>query len=161
MDRSNLHENLFSRGTSTPPLSQQPPYANLLPHSSSSSPNHLDSLFHNLSISPPNPQLGSGGNPNLYGNPALATSDMSVNDDAVSSSGSAPINSTADRQSALLSLLGSVSTSGGNVRGVSGGGPPQPQQVPTPPVSSQRTGNSPPNNGNEAGKYLLEQLMSG
>lgn len=159
MDRSNLHENLFSRGTSTPPLSQQPPYANLHPQSSSSSPNHIDSLFHNMSISPSNPQASSGGSGNLYDNPVLATSNMSVNDDAASS-GSAPINSTADRQSALLSLLGSVSTTGGRASG--GGVPPQPQQVPTPPGSSQRTGHSPPiNNGNEAGKYLLEQLMSG
>lgn len=98
----------------------------------------------------------------MYGNPALATSNMSVNDDATSSSGSAPINSTADRQSALLSLLGSVSNSGGNGRGAGGGGPTQPQQVPTPPGSSQRTGHSPPNNDSEIhGKNLLEQLMSG
>lgn len=163
MDRLNLHDNLFSRGGSTPPPSQH--YGNPT-QSSSSSPSQIDSLFHNLSAPSSSQHLGPVTG-SLYGNPAHATSNMSLHDDAVSSSGSAPTNHpTADRQSALLSLLGTVSNPSGSVRGPSANAPPpppppQPQQVPTPPGSSQRSGNSPGNDNETQGKYLLEQLMSG
>lgn len=173
MDRSNLHETHFSRGTSTPPPTG--PKQHFGPPSSS--PSHIDSLFHNLGAPSTGLQSGSPGSGNLYTNPAQATSNPTVNEGAVSSSSSAPVNATADRQSALLSLLGSVPTSGGSVRGASGGGgggvaaggpsaqqpqsQPQPQQVPTPPGSSQRSGNSPPQASETQGKHLLEQLMSG
>jgi len=161
MDRPNLHESLFSRGTSTPPPALKQHYGQV---QVSSSPNHIDNIFHNMSAQqPPSQQIGSPGSGNLYLNSALATPNMSVDKETTSSSSSAV---TVDRQSALLSLLGSVPA--GNVRGASGGGPapqpqphPQAQQVPTPPGSSQRTGNS-PNHANETqGKHLLEQLMSG
>lgn len=159
MDRGNLHENLFSRGGSTPPPAQR---ATLFAsQSSSSSPSHLDSLFQNLSAPPSTQPLSSLGTEDLYSNPAHTVSNMSVNDDAHSSTSSgAPItHTTADRQSALLSLLGSVSSPASSIRGVNGGGPPLPQQVPTPPRPSQ--GNSPNNDNESQGKYLLEQLMSG
>jgi hypothetical protein len=170
MDRSNLHETLFSRGTSTPP----PPGPKQHFGPPSSSPSHIDSLFHNLGAPSTGQQSGSPGSGNLYTNPAQATSNPTVNEGAVSSSSSAPVNATADRQSALLSLLGSVPTPGGSVRGASGGGgggvaagglsaqsQTQPQQVPTPPGSSQRSGNSPAQASETQGKHLLEQLMSG
>jgi len=158
MDRPNLHESLFSRGTSTPPPTLKQHYS---PHIS---PNHIDNLFHNMSAPPPGQQIGNAPSGNLYTNPAaLAPSNKTVDKDALSSSSSAV---TVDRQSALLSLLGSVPTSGGNVRGAGGGGPPPqpqplPQQVPTPPGSSQRAGNSPSHVSETQGKHLLEQLMSG
>lgn len=162
MDRPNLHDNLFARGSPTPPTTQQP-----LSAKTSSSPNHhIDALFHNMSAPSSGQQMSTTASGTIYTNPAVATSNPSLNDPALSASTSAPVSSTADRQSALLSLLGSVPTSGGSVRGPSGGVPPtqsqpQPQQVPTPPGSSQRSGNS-PNNANETqGKHLLEQLMSG
>jgi hypothetical protein len=157
MDRPNLHESLFSRGTSTPPPTVKQHYG----LQASSSPNHIDNHFHNRSGQPPSQQIGSPGSGSLYTNPALGTPIMPMDKDTISSSSSAV---TVDRQSALLSLLGSVPA--GNVRGASGGGPaPQPhqqaQQVPTPPGSSQRTGNSPSHANETQGKHLLEQLMSG
>lgn len=114
-----------------------------------------------MSGQPPSQQIGSPGSGSLYTNPALGTPIMPMDKDTISSSSSTV---TVDRQSALLSLLGSVPA--GNVRGASGGGPaPQPhqqaQQVPTPPGSSQRTGNSPSHANETQGKHLLEQLMSG
>lgn len=157
MDRSkNLHE-LFSRGSTPPvPPAQHQPYGGQH-HSYSTSPNQIDSLFHNLSA-PPVQQPGKVGG-NTYGNSVPTTPIMSRTDDSMSSSLSAPNNSTADRQSALLSLLGTV-PAGANTRSAAGAGPPLPQQVPTPPGSSQRSGAS-PNNSESQGKILLEQLMSG
>jgi hypothetical protein len=73
-----------------------------------------------------------------------------------SASGSAQNNAAPDRdkQHALLSLLGTV---GGRGEAVPATGP---QQVPTPPGSSQSSGPSPNDSNNEAqGKFLLEQLM--
>ena len=178
MDRSNLQESLFPRGSSTPPLGPQQPFNS--PTNTSPS-HHIDSLFHNLSAPSSGQQMGTAASGNMYANPPLATSNKSMGEEAISTSTSAPVNSTSDRQSALLSLLGSsVSTTGGTVRGAPGGGPPpqpqpqsqpqtqpqtQPQQVPTPPGSSQaqqRGARNSPNNVSETqGKHLLEQLMSG
>lgn len=133
MDHQNPHESLFSRGGSTPPIGQH--FGNPT-QSSSNSPNHIESLFSNMSApTTTGDQLPAGPSNNPYASPAFTTSNMSFHDDAAST-GSAPANpSTTDRQSALLSLLGTVSNPGGSVRGPRGGGPlpPQPQQVPTPP----------------------------
>jgi hypothetical protein len=163
MDRPNLHDSLFARGTSTPPPTLKQHFG----PKSSSPQSHIDTLFHNMSVPSSGQQIPTTGSGNLYANPALATSNNAVNNAGISSSSSsAQVNPTADRQSALLSLLGSVPTSGANVRGAGGGAPPpqpqpQPQQIPTPPGSSQRTGNSPSNASETQGKQLLEQLMSG
>src|ERR1700683_5241682 len=143
MSRPHLHE-LFSRGASPPQLGLQQPFS----PKSTSSPNQLDSLFHNMNAPSSSQQISGAASANMYAKPALPPPNKSPNEDAISS-GSAPANSTADRQSALLSLLGSaVPTSGGSVRGATSGGqqpqpqpPSQPQQVPTPPGSSQRAGN--------------------
>ena len=161
MDHQNPHESLFSRGGSTPPMGQH--FGNPT-QSSSNSPNNIDSIFSSMSAAPTTGEpLPVGSSTNPYVNPAFATSNMSFHDDTAPS-GSVPANtSTTDRQSALLSLLGTVSNSGGSVRGPSGGGPPvsQPQQVPTPPGSSHKSGNSSGNDNESQGKFLLEQLMSG
>lgn len=161
MDPQNPHESLFSRGGSTPPIGQL--YGNPT-QSSSNSPNHIESLFSNMGAPTTTGEpIPVGTSTNIYANPTFATSNMSFHDDAASS-GSAPANpSTTDRQSALLSLLGTVSNPGGSVRGPSGGAPPvpQPQQVPTPPGSSHMSGNSSGNDNESQGKFLLEQLMSG
>ena len=164
MDHQSPHESLFSRGGSTPPIGQH--FGNPT-QSSSNSPNNIDSIFSSITATstsmtadPLPPAAGPSANP--YANPAFATSNMSFHDDTVSA-GSVPQNPSTDKQSALLSLLGPVSNSGGSVRGPTGGGSsiPQPQQVPTPPGSSHKSGNSSGNDNESQGKYLLEQLMSG
>ncbi|KAJ6606531.1 hypothetical protein DFH09DRAFT_1299762 [Mycena vulgaris] len=89
---NNAIQDLFSRGSTPPiaPLQQQ--YSN----SHNASPNQIDSLFHHLSSS-------SDHQPETY-NSAPSSPIMSSNDEhPVSSSISS---SNADRQSALLSLLG-------------------------------------------------------
>ncbi|KAJ7702347.1 hypothetical protein B0H17DRAFT_1043830 [Mycena rosella] len=142
---NNTIPDLFSRG-STPPIASQPSlqqYSN----SQNASPNQIDSLFHHLSSS-------SDHQPETY-NSAPSTPMMSSNDEheqqPVSSSISA--SSNADRQSALLSLLGAPAAP--RVAPA-----PNPQQVPTPPSASTRSGASPTHNETQ-GKILLEQLMSG
>ncbi|KZP02996.1 hypothetical protein FIBSPDRAFT_1055513 [Athelia psychrophila] len=155
MDHGNLHENLFSRGGQTPPSVPRPTFA----QSSSSSPSHLDTLFQNLSAPSSTNQVNKLEPEDLYSNPVHALSNMSINDDAHSTSSAPIMHSPADRQSALLSLLGSVSSPTSTHQGLSSAGhPPQPQ---TPPAPSQRTGNSPNNDNELQGKFLLEQLMAG
>ncbi|KDQ60636.1 hypothetical protein JAAARDRAFT_31601 [Jaapia argillacea MUCL 33604] len=130
----------------SPTLSHQDP-------AQSSSPNHLDSLFHNL-----NSSGGAASGSNFGGAPANhsapATPLSSITAASAPSVSSAQGVSAADRQSALLSLLGSV---GGSNQAASSGGPPPPQQVPTPPGSAQRSG--PSSSSESQGKFLLEQLM--
>lgn len=145
-----LHE-LFSRG-STPPVQQSQPLHP--PLSNTSSPNQIDSLFHQLS--PPDQHHQSAGHvSDSYGSSASVTSLLSLTDEPVTSSASTTSATNADRQSALLSLLGTPSSL--NVRAGTGpvAGPPMPQQqVPTPPGAAASQ--------NEAqGKFLLEQLMAG
>ncbi|KAI9569057.1 hypothetical protein HD554DRAFT_2255678 [Boletus coccyginus] len=65
-----------------------------------------------------------------------------------------PAASAADRQSALLSLLYPAATSIPAHASVV-------PQIPTPPASSHRSGQSPPNASESQGKILLEQLMAG
>ncbi|KAF8078122.1 hypothetical protein FPV67DRAFT_1464268 [Lyophyllum atratum] len=153
-----LHE-LFSRG-STPPVQPQPLQP---PISNNSSPNQIDSLFHHLTT-PSDHQHQSGGHiSDNYGSSASVTSLLSLTDEPITSSASNASATNADRQSALLSLLGS-GPSTFNPRGVpsAGTGPAMPQQVPTPPGSSQRSGSgSTPTHNETQGKFLLEQLMAG
>jgi hypothetical protein len=175
MDRS-AHDNLFSRGPSTPdlvplvhgdigpvpasapgPVQTQPPPPQQLHQRpsptlsyreppTSGSPSHLDALFQNLSQSAT--QYGGAHPPPQHPHPngSGPATPMSV-----ASHSSAQSQTTADRQSALLSLLGSVGPA------PAAAGPPPPQQIPTPPGSSQSR--APPGSTSEQGRVLLEQLM--
>ncbi|KAJ7093204.1 hypothetical protein C8R44DRAFT_815841 [Mycena epipterygia] len=144
---NNPIQDLFSRG-STPPIVPQPSLQQQYSNSHNASPNQIDSLFHHLSSS------SSEHQPETYLNSTPSTPVMSSNDEQpVSSSISTSTN--ADRQSALLSLLGPPA----NPRGAAAN-PQNPQQVPTPPSASTRSGASPTHNETQ-GKILLEQLMSG
>jgi len=151
---ANLHEQLFSRGSATPPLAPQS--HSFAIRSSSSSPNHLDSLFHSISAQQITESTLHGGS-----NSAPATPSMAANDDAAPT-GSSPPPTAAERQSALLSLL-YTSASAAPASSQAPPLPAAPQQVspPPPPSSSQRAGQSPPNNSEAQGKFLLEQLMAG
>ncbi|KAI6043065.1 hypothetical protein EDC04DRAFT_2866440 [Pisolithus marmoratus] len=126
------------------------------PKSSSSSPNHLDSFFQSIAT-----QQISDSSSTLTSNSAPATPAMATNDDTAPA-GSASTATTAERQSALLSLL--YPAAGSNPVPPSShppamAAPPAPQEVPTPPASSQRTGQSPSNSSEAQGKFLLDQLM--
>ena len=179
MDPVGSRENLFSRGPSPPPQSQQfhIPATSQPTDSHVTSPqsvresaptthNAIESLFHNLTISAA-PQVSSQP-PNVSSNVYAAPQDIphsgpatpaSVNAGSVSSSHSGPSNPVADRQNALLSLLGAVASPPANTQPLGPTiGPILPQQVPTPPGSAPRAGSS----GNESQtKLLLDQLMSG
>lgn len=128
------------------------------PKSSSSSPNNIDSLFQSIAA-----QQISESSSTLTSNSAPATPTMATNEDN-GPAGSTSAASAAERQSALLSLL--YPAAGSNPvppssQPPSMSAPPAPQQVPTPPTSSQRTGQSPSNSSEAQGKFLLEQLMTG
>ncbi|KAK7440206.1 hypothetical protein VKT23_017148 [Stygiomarasmius scandens] len=152
MDNRSLHE-LFSRG-STPPVlpqaMQYPPAHNVSPS------NKIDSLFRNLSSSSPadstQQQPASSTQSTADISDSLPTTPvMAISDEPAS----APVSNTnTDRQSALLSLLGNPPSASVVA------GPQLPQQIPTPPGSSHRSGAS-PNHSETQGKILLEQLMSG
>ena len=153
MDNRAIHD-LFSRG-STPPAQQPQPYPGQ-PQS------QIDSLFHNLSAPQDKQQLPPT---ETYPTSAPETPTMSRSDDPAPSSASASTTTASDRQSALLSLLGGPSsataaTTTSNVRPAATAVASLPQQVPTPPGSSQRSGSSPSHNEAQ-GKMLLEQLMAG
>lgn len=185
MDTINNRDNLFSRGPSPPPQPQQGfqvplaqsndphpsaalPFSQYQPQASSTAQSHLDSVFHNLNSAQqqqqrhPSPQLGPGSTI-VYGPQEAPVSapatPASVHGGSVTSSGSAPSNPTADRQNALLHLLGSVSSPPSSAQNVP---LPAPQAPPprasTPPGTSSRPVGS---TSETQGKYLLEQLMSG
>ncbi|KAH9946232.1 uncharacterized protein BXZ73DRAFT_36999 [Epithele typhae] len=179
MDSS--RDNVFSPGPSTPP-----PQFQMHPSSGSPAPSvreppapntvqaHLDSLIHGLNSTPsapsashvsPQPSVASatiyhGPQEQTHSGPATPASGHAG---SVSSNMSGPSNQATDRQNALLSLLGSVSTPP-QPQPQPQPAPPlipqmnpiQPQQVPTPPGSAPRGGIS----SNETTKLLLEQLMS-
>ncbi|KAF9228665.1 hypothetical protein BS17DRAFT_812632 [Gyrodon lividus] len=153
---SSLHEQLFSRGSATPPLpSQSQLFAMNQPQPTSSSPpSYIDSLFQSIT-SQQQAALNPKGN-----NSAPATPSMTANEEGSASAGSSAT-SAADRQSALLSLLAATSVAAStHLPPLTG--PPASQQIPTPPASSsQRSGQSPSNNSETQGKILLEQLMAG
>lgn len=159
MDNRNPLAELFSRG-STPPATQQ--QQSLQQPSSNASPTQIDSLFQHL-----NQQQTSGRVSDTYGNSASVSSLLPLSDEPISPAASNANATNAERQNALLTLLGG-GTSAMNVRGVPtqasvpASAPVVPQPVPTPPGSSQRSGSGGTPTHNEAqGKYLLEQLMAG
>lgn len=164
-NRANALHDLFSRG-STPPIpqsqQQQQQYNVGASHPSNvTSPTQIDSLFQNLSSSSDQvhqQQHSSGQVLDAYSNASPTTSSLSLMDEPTSANISVTNSTTAERQSALLSLLGGPSST--NTRTAAVAGPQLPQQVPTPPGSSQRSNASPTHNETQ-GKILLEQLMSG
>lgn len=176
MDPITGRDNVFSRGPSPPPHQpfQLPPSQLSDQHASpapsyhepppSSSNTHLDNLFHTLnapSAQHASPQLSNAGS-NFYSGPQEASNSghvtpASVNAGSISSHMSGPSNPTAERQNALLSLLGAVSAPSSNSQ-LPVGGPAPPQQVPTPPGSVPRNASS---SSESQGKQLLEQLMAG
>lgn len=198
MDPIASRENLFSRGPSppthqpmqlTPPPQQQQEQQPAAPPShhdtNATATNALDSLFHNLTapaqhqVSPQPPVAASNAfsAPENVPHSGPATP-ASVNAGSISSGHSGPGHATADRQNALLSLLGAVtspaaSTTSLNTQSLTSNAP---QQVPTPPGSAPRAPAHDNHNTHGAlnthsthnthhsesqGKFLLEQLMSG
>lgn len=176
MDPVGGRDNLFSRGPSPPrdtqPFPQGIPAQVSDPHASAPSSiresaptahNTLESLFHGLTASAPQQpaQQPPSHASNVYAVPpdvphSGPATPASVNAGSVSSSHSGPSNATADRQNALLSLLGAVTSPPANPQAAPSY-VPMPQQVPTPPGSAPRVGQS----SNEQTKFLLDQLMSG
>lgn len=172
MDPIGNRDALFSRGPSPPPQQQhfQAASSQLSDHHVSSPPTvregvptthtTLDSLLHNLTASAPQ-QVGPQPPANVLAGPqdlphSGPATPASVNAGSVSSSQTGPSNPSADRQNALLSLLGAVTSPSSNPQPMPSIAP-VPQQVPTPPGSAPRVGQS-----NESqSKFLLEQLMSG
>lgn len=178
MDPIANRDTLFSRGPSPPPQQPQPfqaPSTQLADSNVSSPPtvreanntaaqSALDSLFHNMSVSQPPPvgpqpatlptNIHAGPQDVPHSGPATPAS---VNAGSVSSSHSGPSNTTADRQNALLSLLGAVTSPPSSSTQIPPSIGPMPQQVPTPPGSAPRIGQS----SNEQTRFLLDQLMSG
>lgn len=183
MDHHNLIRNIFSRNTSPPantqsyPEDQSPsaqhyqqfqhasPAQSLKDVTPSSPPAHVESLFSNLTA----PGQSSGNpNPHPQGSTQLATTTSGPTSPASSITAlSAPTNMSTStntppnpilpgdsRQSALLSLLGSVSPAGSSSSGV-------PQQVPTPPAPPNRGAPAASNTNESQGRLLLEQLMAG
>ncbi|KAI0664945.1 hypothetical protein C8Q70DRAFT_940901 [Cubamyces menziesii] len=177
MDPIPNRDNVFSRGPSPPPpaqLFQLPQTQQNEPHASpapshreiaqTTAQSHLDSLLHNLSgasASHVSPQPSVASASIYHGPPEPAHSGpatpASGNAGSISSNISGPGNQSSERQNALLSLLGAVSSPSSNAQPMPPMGPP-PQQVPTPPGSAPRPGMS---NNESQGKLLLEQLMSG
>jgi hypothetical protein len=172
---------LFSRGPSPPratsfDLIDNTPTVDPAP---SASPTHIEALFNNLG-SPTSTQAHSGPFMNPLAthesNSAPATPGSlhaGAGGSTASSTVSAPVTTSSDRQNALLSLLGSVSnTNATNTPNTTTAPVPQlpqqvqqqqqqPQQIPTPPGSAS-AGRSVPAPTNESqGKFLLDQLMSG
>lgn len=183
---------LFSRGATPPqdgaspahpPSQQSPQFQQQQPQHvspaqsyreppSSTSPKSIDSLFRNINsnaqgsseVTPSatgnNPFRSAPAQPQNHSPPGTPMSSMTA---ASASSGASGGN---DRQSALLSLLGSTVAPSGNTPANQPALPgssssqqfaPQ-QQSSTPPNGDQRTRQT----GNEAqGKFLLEQLMAG
>ncbi|PIL23859.1 hypothetical protein GSI_13610 [Ganoderma sinense ZZ0214-1] len=176
-------DNVFSRGPSTPPPSSSQfqmvphvPGPSSEPHVSpapshrevsapSTAQSHLDSLLHNLNAPAlshvsPQPSIASatiyqGPQEQPHSGPATPASG---NAGSISSNVSGPSNQATERQNALLSLLGAVSSPSSNPQPIPPMGPAHPTQIPTPPGSAPRTGMT---SSESQGKLLLEQLMSG
>lgn len=173
MDPVANRENVFSRGPSPPPQQSQfqlpeqhVPNPPSLRESGPSAPSTIESLFHNLSAPAPPPANSQSSAPVTHpysGSPDAPHSGpatpASMNAGSVSSIHSAPTNSTNERQNALLSLLGAVTSPISGTQTMPSMGTAPPQQVPTPPGSA-RVGPASVSNESQ-GKFLLEQLMSG
>ncbi|KAH8118899.1 hypothetical protein DFH11DRAFT_1779812 [Phellopilus nigrolimitatus] len=131
-----------------------------------SPPKSVDSLFRNLNNTQPSAASEPGPTPPAVpppnnNNSAPAKAVSSITTASHSSAGSAQIQPPADRQSALLSLLGStVAPSCASSSATFAGN--QPLIPPSPPSIKQRERRAGiVQSGNEAqGKLLLEQLMS-
>jgi hypothetical protein len=179
-NNSQLDLTLFSRGNTPPvqgPVNQpQSSYTQSMSGINSPPASQIDSLFQNLSpASEPissiqqryQQQTGQDTASEPYGNnSAPTTPSMSLIDHEPANASRVNTNTTnAERQSALLSLLGGApQPPSTNARQAQPQQQTQqgslPQQVPTPPGSSQRSDNSPAHNEAQ-GKFLLEQLMGG
>ncbi|KAJ7074239.1 hypothetical protein C8F01DRAFT_1099751 [Mycena amicta] len=141
----NNRSDLFSRGSTPPVVSQQQPQFSPSHEGSNS---HIDSLFHHLSASASSTDHQS----DVYSGPATP---ITSNDEQTPPAPPSISSSNADRQSALLSLLSGPT-------GTTRPPPINPQQVPTPPSASTRSGSgASPTHNETQGKILLEQLMSG
>lgn len=117
------------------------------------SANPIDNLFQNLT-SPDQLHRQPGQQPlEVYNNPSppnVAADDPNI---VINS----PNVTTAERQNALLSLLGGPTATVRNSQPQTQG--PLPQQVPTPPGGPSQRSNEV--NNETQGKILLEQLMAG
>jgi hypothetical protein len=160
--RPTQSQELFSR-SSTPPGSQSlsQSYSNLRNPPSSST--HIDSLFNKLQSPSDSPHAIEDNNSTTTANREFqqhleSSSNAAQNPSSMllgTEEQASPQNSTVsttERHTALLSLLSPPSSN----RGTNLPPIPQPQQIPTPPASSQRSGASPSHND---AKMLLDQLM--
>ncbi|KAH9079187.1 hypothetical protein EDB83DRAFT_2341178 [Lactarius deliciosus] len=178
MDHHNLIRNIFSRNTS-PPIQSYPDDQSPSTHFAqtwhpSSPPTHVESLFSNLTATG---QSSVNSNLPLQGtvhpmtttttaaaatasgptSPASSITALSAPTNMSTSTNTPPIaNPPSDtRQSALLSLLSTVSPAGSSSSSA-------PQQIPTPPgPPPNRTGPATVANNESQGRFLLEQLMAG
>ncbi|KAH9854093.1 hypothetical protein C2E23DRAFT_82041 [Lenzites betulinus] len=178
MDPIPNRDNVFSRGPSPPPTQhfQVPQAQHNEPHVSpapshrepapTTAQTHLDSLLHGLntpSASHVSPQP-SAASASIYHGPqepphSGPATPASGHAGSISSNVSGQAIQTSDRQNALLSLLGAVSSPSSNPQPMPHVAPPAPpQQVPTPPGSAPKPGMM---TSESQGKLLLEQLMSG
>ncbi|KAG6836648.1 hypothetical protein H0H93_005478 [Arthromyces matolae] len=156
------------RRGSTPPATQQQQQP-LSSSSTNASPSQIDSLFQHLNVD--RQQQSSGHMSDNYAGSASVSSLLSLTDEPISSSASNASGTNVDRQNALLTLLGGAANRGVPAPAQSAPAPAsapvlpipvQPQQIPTPPGSSQPSVSGTEPSHNEApGKFLLEQLMSG
>lgn len=142
-------QELFSRSNSPPAQIQHQHISN------TSSPNHLESLFHQLNA-PPQQQQQAPSPPQ----PVHQQQQQPINQPGDSYSPAPPAEeqaapppqpTNAERQTALLSLLSGPPSAPRPV--------PPAQQVPSPPISHKS--NASPSHNEAQGKYLLEQLMAG
>ncbi|PPQ78521.1 hypothetical protein CVT25_011793 [Psilocybe cyanescens] len=161
-NRANLHDTLFSRNSTPPAQQSHPQYPSVRSVASNSTPSLIDSLFQNISAPPPaehQPTQPESHPTETYDSPAINTSLLA--DDSANRS-SPNTNTVAERQNALLSLIGGPATTTTRPPPLpqQSQQPPSqpPQQVPTPPGSSQRSNASP--SGNDTQK-ILEQMMGG
>ena len=140
-----LHD-LFSR-SNTPPA--QPQISN------TSSPNHLDSLFHQLNApQQPLQQPPASVQPApQQEQPSATQSNDSYSSPVPAEEPATPLpqQTNTERQTALLSLLSAAPAAPRPT-------PPH-QQIPSPPVSHKS--NASPSHNETQGKILLEQLMAG
>jgi len=154
-NRANLHESLFSRNSTPPthPPPQQHPFPQHNPNNSA--PSLIDSLFQNITApAEHHPAPSDSHSIDIYTESAAIAPALSLPDDPANAPGT-----VAERQNALLSLIGSTGTSATN-RPAPAPQPSQqqPQQVPTPPGSSARSNASPPQTGTQK---MLEQMIGG
>ena len=187
MEHHSLIRNIFSRNTSPPiqsypdelsPSTQHfPQFQHVSPAQSlkdvapSSPPTHVESLFSNLAApgqssvnpNPPYPMTttntAAAATASGPTSPASSITALSAPTNMSTSTNTPPnANPPSDtRQSALLSLLSSVSPAGSSSSSV-------PQQIPTPPGPSGPPNRAVPTtavNNESQGRFLLEQLMSG